>query len=54
MNSSFESFETLFGNLRELKKIMGEIKSVSGETDGQNPEINKILKDMGFVSIIDK
>lgn len=33
---------------------MNEMKSVSGQTDGDNPEINKILKDMGFVSVIDK
>lgn len=33
---------------------MGEMKGVSGQADGDNPEVNKILKDMGFVSVIEK
>jgi len=30
------------------------MKTSSGQSDGDNPEVNKILKDMGFVSVIDK
>lgn len=30
------------------------MKNVSGHADGDNPEVNKILKDMGFVSVIEK
>ena len=33
---------------------MNDMKSSSGQSDGDNPEINKILKDMGFVSVIEK
>jgi uncharacterized protein (UPF0305 family) len=54
VSQSFASFDTLFGNLRDIKKIMNEMKSVSGQADGDNPEVNKILKDMGFVSVIEK
>lgn len=31
---------------------MSSMKDMSGQTDGDNPEVNKILKDMGFVSVI--
>ncbi len=54
VSQSFSSFDSLFGNLRDIKKIMNEMKSVSGQSDGDNPEVNKILKDMGFVSVIEK
>ena len=40
--------------MRDLKKIMGEMKTATGHSDGDNPEVNKILKDMGFVSVIEK
>ena len=33
---------------------MNEIKTTTGQSDGDNPEVNKILKDMGFVSVIEK
>lgn len=33
---------------------MSSMKDMSGQTDGDNPEVNKILKDMGFVSVIEK
>ena len=33
---------------------MNEIKTSTGQSDGDNPEVNKILKDMGFVSVIEK
>ncbi len=32
--SSFTNFETLFGNLRDLKEIMGSMKSSTGQADG--------------------
>jgi hypothetical protein len=54
VSTSFENFDKLFGNLREIKKIMSNMKDMSGQTDGDNPEVNKILKDMGFVSVISK
>ncbi len=54
VNEAFSSFDTLFGNLRDVKKIMNDMKGSSGESDGDNPEIKKILKDMGFVSVIEK
>jgi ESCRT-II complex subunit VPS36 len=44
----------LFGNLREIKKVMNNMKESSGQTDGDNPEVHKILKDMGFVSVISR
>jgi len=31
---------------------MNDIKASSGQSDGDNPEIHKILKEMGFVSVI--
>jgi esterase/lipase len=37
VNQSFSSFDTLFGNLREIKKIMNDMKTSSGESDGDNP-----------------
>lgn len=52
VSQSFASFDTLFGNLRDIKKIMNEMRSATGQSDGDNPEVNKILKDMGFVSVI--
>lgn len=33
---------------------MASMKQSSGQNDGDNPEVNKILKDMGFVSVISK
>ena len=33
---------------------MNEMRSATGHSDGENPEVNKILKDMGFVSVIEK
>ena len=33
---------------------MNEMKGSTGHSDGDNPEVNKILKDMGFVSVIEK
>lgn len=33
---------------------MSEMKSDSGQSDGDNPDVNKILKDMGFVSAVSK
>ena len=54
VSSSFSSFDSLFGNLRDLKQIMGEMKSSTTHSDGQNPDVNKILKDIGFVSVISK
>ena len=30
------------------------MKTSTGQSDGDNPEVNKILKDMGFVSVIEK
>lgn len=33
---------------------MNDMKASSGQNDGDNPEIHKILKDMGFVSVIQK
>lgn len=54
VSQSFASFDSLFGNLREIKKIMNDMKTSSGQSDGDNPQINKILKDMGFVSVIQK
>lgn len=33
---------------------MASMKESSGQNDGDNPEVNKILKDMGFVSVISK
>ena len=54
VSQSFTNFDTLFGNLREIKKIMNSMKSSTGQSDGDNPEVNKILKDMGFVSVIEK
>jgi hypothetical protein len=54
VGQSFASFDQLFGNLREIKRIMSEMKAQSGQSDGDNPEVNRILKDMGFVSVISK
>jgi hypothetical protein len=54
VTKSFTNFDSLFGNLREIKSIMKEMKTVSGQNDGDNPEVHKILKDMGFVSVIEK
>ena len=54
VGASFESFERLFGNLKEIKKVMGSMKEMSGQADGDNPEVNKILQDMGFVSVISR
>ncbi len=54
VSGSFESFDKLFGNLREIKKVMNSMKESSGQSDGENPEVNKILKDMGFVSVISR
>jgi hypothetical protein len=54
VSQSFTSFDSLFGNLREIKKIMNDMKTSTGQSDGDNPEVNKILKDMGFVSVIEK
>lgn len=54
ISNSFESFDNLFGNLKEIKRIMNSMKDSSGQNDGDNPEVNKILKDMGFVSVISK
>ena len=54
VGASFESFDRLFGNLREIKRVMASMKDMSGQTDGDNPEVNRILKDMGFVSVIAK
>ena len=50
VSGSFKSFDTLFANLREIKKVMNNMKEASGQTDGDNPEVKKILKDMGFVA----
>jgi virulence-associated protein VapD len=33
---------------------MNSMKESSGQTDGDNPEVHKILKDMGFVSVISR
>jgi hypothetical protein len=33
---------------------MGNMKSSTGQTDGENPEVHKILKDIGFVSVVSK
>lgn len=54
VGQSFASFDQLFGNLREIKRIMSEMKAQSGQSDGDNPEVNRILKDMGFVSVISR
>jgi gas vesicle protein len=54
VSNSFENFDKLFGNLRDIKRIMNSMKESSGQTDGDNPEVNRILKDMGFVSVISK
>lgn len=54
VSGAFQNFDSLFGNLREIKKVMNSMKEVSGQTDGDNPEVNKILKDMGFVSVISR
>lgn len=37
VGASFESFDKLFGNLKEIKKVMGSMKDMSGQTDGDNP-----------------
>ena len=54
LSGSFQSFDTLFGNLRQIKTIMNNMKEISGQSDGDNPQVNKILKDMGFVSVLEK
>lgn len=54
ISGSFKSFDTLFSNLRDIKKVMNSMKEASGQTDGDNPEVKKILKDMGFVADISK
>jgi len=30
------------------------MKSTTGQADGENPEVNKILKDIGFMSVVSK
>jgi len=37
VSQSFASFDSLFGNLREIKKIMNDMKTSSGQSDGDNP-----------------
>jgi hypothetical protein len=33
---------------------MGSMKSSTGELDGDSTEVNKILKDIGFVNVVSK
>jgi hypothetical protein len=33
---------------------MKELKSISGDGEGENSEVKQILKDIGFVSGVDK
>lgn len=54
VSSSFVSFDNLFANLREIKEAMKDIRAVSDGSEGQNSQVNKILKDIGFVSVISK
>lgn len=54
VSESFVSFDSLFGNLREIKDAMKELKAISGDADSDNTEVNQILKDIGFVSAISK
>lgn len=54
VTQSFTSFDTLFGNLREIKDLMKDMKASTGESDGDNTEINQILKDIGFGSVVSK
>jgi hypothetical protein len=52
VGESFSDFGTLFGNLREIKDTMNEMKKISNF--GDNSEVNQILKDIGFVSAISR
>jgi hypothetical protein len=33
---------------------MGSMKNTTGQADGENPEVNRILKDIGFVAVVSK
>ncbi len=54
VEQSMQSIDSLFVNIREIKKIMGNMKAEGTNAEEEDSQVGKILGEIGFVSALDK